>query len=233
MEHLRRDFHTKAREIRTYIRLLSVLDAPQATASGGGVTMPVGGGLFQVMKAGVFLHLYNLVEATVSVSLRRIGEAIKEEGATYGRLNEKWRRAWIKQEAQTSGGLAPDKRLELALALCDRVVRDFVIDFVPDVNTGNLDDRRIEDVAKAYGVELRIRPKVVGLVKFQVLNDQGALGLVRVKRNTLAHGQESFSDCGRAYTVAELRRHTIVTILYLRDVIASFERFLRDRKFAA
>jgi hypothetical protein len=237
MDELRREFRQRTREIRVYLQMLRVVEMVGPTLSGGGHVVVVDQTLVHVMKASVFLQLYSLIEATISQALRRCGEAVRDEGATYDKLVERWQAAWIKSRLKDGiAGQEPSAttRLQAMLAACGHVVRGMAIDFVPKTpNVGNLDDRKIEDLAELYGVELKIRPRVMASVKREVFDSLGAIALIRTKRNWLAHGRQSFSECGREYTVAELRRFAIVTMRYLTDVIASFAEFIEHRRYAA
>jgi len=234
MNHLRREFNRRAKEVRSYIRMLRHVEEQQTSpiAPAPPTKLTLDSSLVQTMKASVYLLLYNLVESTINQCLQAVGDAIRDEGATYRKLNAKWRKAWVKHLGQTSASIGPEKRLDAALSLCDHLVNDLVIEFTPTANTGNLDDRRIEDVASSYGIQLSIRKTVRTAVKREVFNDEGALGLVRRKRNSLAHGLESFAECGRGSSTPDLRRFAIITILYLEDVIDSFDSFIRARLFA-
>ena len=231
MRPLTHQFRQRSREVRKHLAFLRHLDSTLQVPPSRAMADPLS---LQVLKAGIFLHLYNLVEATITICLQAIGDAIRDEHATYKALNPAWRRAWVKQQVKFNDvRLAIDTRLTAALEACDHIAENKTIDFAPTANTGSLDDRRIEELAHAFGISLTIRPNVQKAIKHRVLNDSGALGLIRVNRNKLAHGLESFAECGREFSVKELQRFAVVTILYLADVTASFESFISGRRFAA
>ena len=62
------------------------------------------------------------------------------------------------------------------------------------------------------------------LTLLSIICDRGAMGLVVDLRNGLAHGRLSFAECGQGVTVSDLSTLSDRIFLYLREVVAAFER---------
>jgi len=115
--------------------------------------------------------------------------------------------------------------------MCKAVADGAPLEPRPKFGTGNLDDRRIEEIADRYGIPLRFSASVRRAVKYQVLNELGFLGLVRERRNGLAHGSESFAEIGSRYTTAELTKWSWSTYQYLKGLLTCFEQYVSAKKF--
>lgn len=234
MQEVRRELRERMRHILAYLRMLRFIEQ-----AGGGVSihgrttgaLPIKQDTIHVLKAGVFLHLYNLVESTVTTALEDIAERIKFTNLAFRDLEDCWRRAWAASFAKLDEDLGTDRRLSAALSLCQAVADGIKIEIRPKVGVGNLDDRRIEDLAKRYGINLAIRPSVMNKIKYRVYNDQGFLGLIRIRRNGLAHGHESFADVGKDQSTSDLVRWSWATYQYLKELLASFEAYADAQQY--
>lgn len=231
MTDLRRSFQTRAREVRHYLKMLRALEQQPTFLSLHQASLAVDTNLLAMLKANVFLILYNLVESTIAGCLVTLGESIKSTDTKYAALRGELKTAWVSEFAKTADQLNPENRLKLSIRLCEYIADELAIDFTPAAPSGNLDDRRIEELAKRLGIQLSIRAHTKKAVKREVINDRGALALIRIKRNNLAHGLESFADSGRDRTVRELRAWAVLTIYYLKDVIDSVDQFIATKAF--
>lgn len=235
MQRVRDDLKSRMREIIAYLGMLRFVEGAGGTVSLSGRTgapsYPIDQSTVHVLKAGVFLHLYNLVESTVTAAIGRIAEEIKATGVRFRDLNDQWRRAWAKSVGKIDLDLTVDNRLDAVLRLCQAVVDGIALDIEPKFGSGNLDDQRIERVANQFGVKLAIRPNVQRAVKQRILNDHGFLGLIKTRRNDLAHGTDSFAEIGKDYTILELRKWSMGTYQYLLDVLTSFEACITKRHY--
>ena len=233
MREVKAQLRARMRDIVSYLRLLYF-----AEQAGGTVWVrdrhnrqeELATSTIHVLKAGVFLHLYNLVESTVTDCLRRVAEEIRIT-TPFDQLADGWRKAWVTSAARLDKDLAPDQLLAAVLVLCQSIVDGVPIEIRTRIAGGKLDDRRIETLAKRLGIELKMRPAVVKAIKHQVLNDLGFLGVVRERRNRLAHGLGSFSETGRDYSTADLIKWSRGTYAYLKEVIKSFEMHLSQKHF--
>ncbi|RKZ54051.1 MAG: hypothetical protein DRR16_06190 [Candidatus Parabeggiatoa sp. nov. 3] len=54
---------------------------------------------------------------------------------------------------------------------------------------------------------------------------------IKNKRNHLAHGEFTFSDIGKDFTVGELDHFKDETLVFLSDVINKIEKFIIDKQY--
>jgi len=222
MNSVKKELQSRAKDILSYLRILRHVEqsaGPTQLTSGSSKPMRLTARNIFVLKAGVFLHLYNLVEATVTLALEQLTSEIEGNQLSYGDLNDVWRRAWVTHKAKIDKNLSNENQLKRAMELCEHVASKRHIVVKPKRGSGNLDDREIEMLATRYGIPLRLPQATVKSIKTQVLNDLGFLGLVRKTRNDLAHGEQSFADIGQKYSTADLCKWAWGTYRYLVDLL--------------
>lgn len=240
MEEVRRELRGRMSDMLSYLRMLQFIEQAGGRVSlqaRKSMSMPVSSSTIYVMKAGVFLHLYNLVESTVTAGLECIAEEIRATNVVFRDLNDCWRKAWatsvmkLEEEFALDNKLTPETRLTGALRLCQAVSDEKSMDIKPRFKVGGLDDRSIEELVLRYGISLKIRSQVRKAVKHQVLDDLGFLGVVRKRRNDLAHGHDSFADIGRNYSTSDLVKWSWATYQYLKEVLSSFEAYVLAKHY--
>ncbi|MCI5129736.1 MAG: hypothetical protein D3907_14910, partial [Candidatus Electrothrix sp. AUS3] len=83
--------------------------------------------------------------------------------------------------------------------------------------SGNLDAQKIRELSEKIGFG---KPK----------NGRN-LVTIKNKRNRLAHGEATFSEIGRDYTVGDLSDFKKETIEFLDEVILKIEHFISHKKY--
>src|SRR5215218_2105696 len=125
MEQLGQAFEERLQDIESYLRFLEALEVeaqsgpPRLGAEGALITTQQQ----RILYSGVFLQLYNLVEATVVRCLDGVTEAaLAAETWAAGDLTDALRREWVRVVARTHVDLNYENRLESALFLCQHLV---------------------------------------------------------------------------------------------------------------
>jgi len=228
-------FAERLSEVEAYLSFLDELEAaaqdgaPKFGSSGN----PLSPRQTQILKAGVFVQLYNLIEATVTRCLDALAFASCSGAWKAADLNPPFRREWIKVVVAANKELNADNRLKHAVVLADVFVRaeplqEFKLE---KGGGGNWNDANIENMLERLGLRLRLTPVVRAAAKRKFRDDLGALALVVKLRNDLAHGTISFAECGENETVAGLRELSSNTAMYLRTVVRAVERFIERHEF--
>lgn len=183
----------------------------------------------RILYAGIYLHLYNLVESTVTLLMQAIeNTASKEIKSNAWELSELMRRQWVKSMAQThDAAINPETRLTHALNMCNQLVGLIPFEMkLPKSAGGNWDDDKIEHLAEKLGVKIQLTPQVHSNIKRPSRDNKGPLKLIKDLRNKLAHGSISFSECGEGHVVQDLRDIANITITYLEAVIDAFKQYV-------
>lgn len=229
-------FEERLGEIIAYLDLIEGIEAlvrsgvPRLGESGAVITAQQQ----RILNSGVYLQLYNLVEATVTNCLDAVSKAAMRQ-ATWapGDLTAELRREWVRYLARTHVSMGPDKRLEDAIALCDHLIAALP---VPEFDIekgggGNWDDKAIKKIASRIGFDLRVSRRADQGVKQKIRNDLGAMALIVNLRNGLAHGRLSFAECGQHDSVTELRSLSERVAAYLREVVAAFISYIEECRY--
>lgn len=228
-------FNERLAEVEAYLGFLDELEtAARSGAPKFGIAgNPLSPQQTQILRAGVFVQLYNLVEATVTRCLDALASASSNGAWKAADLNPQFRREWIKVVVAANKELNADNRLKYAVALADLLVQAAPIqEFkLERGGGGNWTDANIEEVLKRVGLRLRLAPQVRAAAKRKFRDDLGPLALVVKLRNDLAHGTISFTECGENETVTGLREISSNTAMYLRSVVRAVERFIDRHEF--
>lgn len=143
--------------------------------------------LFKTLKANGFLLLYNLVESTLKNGIEAIFDELKSRGVSFDACRNEVRKIALHNlRKQNVDKILPS----LSSISVYVVVATFRKD---DLFSGNVDARRVREVAEEYGFT---NPK----------RKSDELLTVKTNRNDLAHGVKSFADVGRDYDVDRLEK---------------------------
>ena len=163
MEPVRVDFEKKVAEIETFfghLQDVAVLKASTSTASrrsqaaANKLTE-----LEKILKANVFLLLYNLVESTIRQSLVAICDAVATEALSYSELQENIQLLWIQTKHKNFQNLGAASIFSVLRALPEEVVQ---LSFEQKLASGgNLDARKIREFAEQYGFSALPHPDSV------------------------------------------------------------------------
>lgn len=213
-------YENRLREVEIYFEFLQFLDNGQCFIRcvdilGKTEEKEIDNELSTIMKAHGFLLLYNLVEATIRNSIVAILNNIHASLITYKQLSDNLRKLWVKQENKS-----PNTNNEKILSLINNVLEDNVLQFEKDfINiSGNIDAQEIRNIMKQIGGN--------------EIKDGRNLKIIKDKRNHLAHGEFSFAEIGKDYSVKELVEYKESTKEYLNQVLDEIQNYIESRKFA-
>lgn len=167
-------------------------------------------------KAEFLILLYNIVESTVCDCLNSIYDAIIDEDLEYKDVTAEMQHLWRSHLKKANH---PDAEKDDAI-LANMKIRfeELAISI-----SGSLDFRKIVDVFKKHGCQLDVskRDKL-----------GGSFLVVKTKRNHLAHGNVSFSECGSGYILSDLLKYKDDILEYLEVVVSSSKDFVTNRNYA-
>ncbi|MGN2252529.1 MAE_28990/MAE_18760 family HEPN-like nuclease [Frateuria sp. GZRe12] len=182
---------------------------------------------FKLLKAGTFLVLYNLTEATVRICVDALWDRIKEQGIPVVDLKPEVRELWVGSRFRQAGD---------AFSASGKKYRDEAIAILRDVigskpaearfrtlsGGGNLDQFAVLEICRSHC--LRFRPPL--------RSRAGAdLATIRDRRVQLAHGLMTFDEVGAGYTTSELEQLKSRTVAYLESFVRQFERHVSREGF--
>lgn len=224
MISVKQEFEKRVQEIEHYFMLLdsffdkgALLYFPNKKTHR---TKKVNPELEKVLKANCFLLLYNLIESSIKMSLTEIYDNISSKGVDYKDVIDEIKRIWIKERYSNFKNLGEDNIFNLITCIDNDTIQ---LEFNSDkVISGNIDREKITEFATKIGFAIRVHYSAGTGEK---------LHQVKTRRNNLAHGNISFSECGREFTLEDLVNIKIQVIRYLRQILKNIEQFLTTEEY--
>lgn len=214
---VQRDFTTRAEEVRRYFQFLREFGDKRVAfthppAGVAPLTAADQDALFKTLKANGFLLLYNLVESTLKNAIEAIFDEFKGQGVSFDSCRNEVRRIVLSNLKRHD----VDKILpSLSSISVDVVVATFRKE---DLFSGNVDARKIREIAGDYGF---LSPS----------KKSDELLTVKTNRNDLAHGVKSFADVGRDYDVDRLEKIMSEVITFLEVLLVNVTAFITTRAY--
>ncbi|GGH67333.1 MAE_28990/MAE_18760 family HEPN-like nuclease [Phaeocystidibacter marisrubri] len=175
--------------------------------------------LQKVLKANCFLLIYNLVESSVRLAITHVHDHVSNERLTYREVIDEIRLIWIKEEHNKFRDMANSIIVETLRNLENEV---FNLEYTSSGISGNIDSRKINEFCDLYGFPKRVH---------HTAGDGSQLHIVKQQRNSLAHGNISFSECGRSYTFEQLIDIKVYVSRYVKQFLNNVSRYLRDQQY--
>lgn len=178
------------------------------------------------LKSGLLIHLYNIVEASTTRTLKVVGQTVvtdKPKLWTEGMLKE-WVRAaiWDGQDRLGDGAVTRLARIGGVLASGESP-EAFMVKGEP----GSWDDVAIKKVAERLGCQLKLSRAINRAVSEKVyLNETTAMKYLAGRRNAIAHGVTTFEEGAHDHTLDEIMDLADRILPFLKEVSESYETFL-------
>jgi len=167
------------------------------------------------------LLLYNVIESTIRNSIIAIYDTIKEEGVTFDELSENLKKLWTKFETERfkEGNFRMETIREFVLDFVNRILSREIVIFPEDWMdfSGNLDANEIRGLAEKIG--------------FLKSPDGRNLVKIKDKRNRLAHGEHTFYDVGKDFSIREIIELKSEVFDYLDDVVKNVHHYIENKGY--
>ncbi|WP_185212121.1 MAE_28990/MAE_18760 family HEPN-like nuclease [Sphingobacterium mizutaii] len=176
--------------------------------------------LIKVFKANVFLLLYNLAESSIKQSLTELYDIITLENLKYEEVIDEIKKIWISQKHDNFKNKGIDNIFNSINQLANEII---IIQFdSAKTISGNIDGRKIKEFSIKHGFSSKTHRNS---------NNGNKLHQVKTQRNSLAHGNISFAECGRNYSINELGQIKKEVVLYLRNILKNIKKFLDSKSY--
>jgi MAE_28990/MAE_18760-like HEPN len=207
------DFDDRKRQVRHYLAI--ALRAERI--AGIGSTTRAQERRLLTLRAGTFLLVYNLIEATTRGAVEAIHDKITTEQVPFGSLTLQLRkevvRRFIKDANPAINHTMPDLPSGFVAVAFDQSVKLL----------GNVDARFIRDLGDCYGFSCQTTKE----------RTWGGADLITIKskRNDLAHGRQTFEEVGRDYPASELMSITRRSLWFMSEILVNISTYLDDRGY--
>lgn len=181
---------------------------------------------FRIMKSNFLLMLYNLVEATFTTGILEIYEQVNKDQCSYESLIDElqtlWRDYQIREVYSATSGLVTytNRMRKVVNDITQKtplILRGEMLD-----TEGNLNAKKIKEICDKHQIRYRLtddRPKL------------GKLDEVKRKRNSLAHGEESFSRCARNLTLQDLELTKNIVLRFIGEILDGMEKYCSQKLY--
>ena len=221
MINARNEYIKRLHEVELYFDTLQLLDKGNCSIKcvdilGQEEIKNIDSELSTILKANGFLLLYNLVEATVRSSIDAVLNSMRTSSVTFRDLSDNLKKIWIKQETRS---INSETNYEKILQIAKNILENEILSFEKDcINiSGNIDAQKIRNILKQFGGH-------------EISNGRD-LKTIKDKRNNLAHGEFTFSEIGKDYTVQDLIDYKDETKNYLSNVLEEIQDYIDSQKY--
>ena len=220
----------RGREIDAHLTLVSRLEA-SAAGRGTGLGVPIETEPVNILKSGLIVHLYNVVEAVMT--------KVAEEVVIAARVHRP--REWCDGLLREWSRGRLNLRRDITIDTAEKRVFDLLVEAVDhrDVGlmsigreAGNWSNKEIEKLASRLSCDLAIDPDIRrAACDDPFVDDFAPMRFLRHKRNRLAHGNESFVEGARSLTADRLGELRDPVMAYMDAVASSFDLYLDGKRF--
>jgi hypothetical protein len=203
------EFRQRRAQVKRYLAVVAAAERGSST--------PLAINRLNVLRAGTFLILYNMIESAARQSVQEIHDSMVQKHVPFSRLRRSIRREVIRG-FKKRGDLErhqdmKDVPVELVTAALD----------VEDHFSGNVDAKRIRDIAELYGFSTKSNKVVT--------RDGTELLTIKSIRNDLAHGLKTYEEVGRDYPIKELLGISIRATTYIGAILDNIAHYLDSEDF--
>lgn len=207
------DFDTRKKEVDEYFDfvkgILSITsDLTYINELGNPFSITASSGLQKTLKANGFLLVYNLVESTMKNAIEAIITHLSAQGIEFDDLTKEIKVIVLKSAKKWSPEKLEQEISKIGRHIIEKTFRK------EDLFSGNIDAREIRQTLLAYGIATT-----------HTVNGD-CLVTIKAKRNDLAHGTVSFSECGKDYDIADLIKFKDDAQAYLQATLNDIQHFL-------
>lgn len=225
MDNTRLNFEKRKLEINTYLDYLLLLDKDSIelkyTESQEVKYKTVTPEFLTTLTANSFLLLYNVIESTIRNSIIAIYDNIKAENVTFNELSDNLKKLWTKFETDRfkEGNFRMETIRDFVLDFANKIANEDVVMFSEEWMdfSGNLDANEIRSLAEKIG--------------FLKSPDGRNLVKIKDKRNRLAHGEHTFYDVGKDFSVREIVELKTEVFDYLDDVVKNVGDYIESKNY--
>ena len=219
-------FEERKTEIEFYYSILQELDS-----SNGRISTIDNARFERILKSNFLLMLYNLIEACITTGFIEIYEAIELHGNTYVELIAEFQGIWsdfkVSEPSENTANQGTYKRVvrKILNDVLEKRPLEFEtsdqIKFTKNILriSGNLDARVIRVLLNNHNIT------------FTDLTDKPKILIVKQKRNQLAHGEESFGDSARDYTVSDLEGFKDEVLNFIKAVLDTMKEYYDNKRY--
>ena len=219
---------SRRKEVTGYLRFLErALDTNATIQSISASPLQLELELTHTLKANTYLLLYNTIEAVMSQLLAEIHDEIKASDVNLDDLNPNLYLEVIRKLKQGKESIEDNFSYPCGRPFVEYWLRDYKKAVGDNRNphfSGNIDGMKIKTIGLKYGF-------AIGNDAVDSKLTHAALQKAKNHRNTLAHGEKSFTDLGRGLSYTQIRDDAVATLRTLGTIRIVVNDFLKSEGY--
>jgi hypothetical protein len=183
------------------------------------------------IKSGLIVHLYNIVESTMSLIIGIVGDAVGSEPPS--RWSEGALREWLREHAVVRVNGNEDARLQTMFGTSRMLLSEVPLGRQQlRKPSGTWTDKHIATFAERLGFNFRLPDDMWRRISPRAdFGDMTPLEFLADRRNALAHGRRSFEEGARDLTLAQIQDLSNVALDYLGLTVQAFQGYVEGRNY--
>ncbi len=216
-------FGERVEEIDEFFKYLEILSDRKTKISQNDQKVYLERDFLAILKSNGILLLYNLIESTVRFLIENIFHDIAIKRCHFDDLNSTFKQAVFKNLKDVSPENSAQKISQVSFDII-QLGRNPQKDY-----SGNLDIRKIKDIGRKYGIELRF-PPLESNQRVPYEFDENIL-MVKKRRNDLSHGNLTFIECGKDISLEELIKYKKSTEFSLNSLLGEIKNYICEQGY--
>nr|WP_321291739.1 MAE_28990/MAE_18760 family HEPN-like nuclease [uncultured Trichococcus sp.] len=171
-----------------------------------------------ILKSNSFIMMYNIIESTIKNTIDHMYNEINNKSMRYIDVCGEIRKIWFNYHFKENNNIVLDKFKGISQKIVDDIIAEnkIILDFDKFKLSGNADLRKIKDIFSEHGVA----------IDASKTSSQGSsLITIKEKRNSLAHGNESFIESAKDFSEKDIQKfsnHVFSILEYIMDVVDNY-----------
>lgn len=183
------------------------------------------------VKSGLVVHVYNIVEATMSRIMDELGRAVRSAQPT--EWSHSALREWLRHSAAFGIDGTEDTRLDVVHRAALQLLLHNPIEVLRFKKpSGTWSDKVIHKFAQRlsvpFALNANVGPKIASKPRY---GDKSAMEFLAERRNAIAHGRRSFEDGATDLTISDIREIADITMDYMEFTVVAFQAFITENRF--
>jgi hypothetical protein len=224
------EFEDRAKEVNTYFNFLEKLEKPKVricfSEGSKDKFQNINPDVLKILKANGFLILYNLIESSIRDGIEALYQDIEKNNYTYDKLRNEIKDIWVKFRFKKKFSDTSNRETgrKIASQLIQEIIDNAIISLDKEAIpiSGNLDARKVRELCGNHGISQNVHYRA---------NNGLNLLLIKEQRNALAHGDRSFSDCGKDFTVNDLIIIKSESFIYIRSILRNIKKYVDQKDY--
>ncbi len=197
--------------------------------------------LIRILKSNTIMLLYNQIEGTISSILNEYFDAINQETGNYKDFKLPIKKIWLKYKHR-SFAVGEKKKDDYIISTIENILDEIISIESKTIKDSELGERLIHNY-EAYSSETK-SSEISGNLDAKKIRDlfnlyglptinSGCDSMLKVKnkRNSLAHGNETFVQVGGNYTIEDLFKMNKEITDFLKELLNESRNYIDNKEY--